>query len=622
MGAGGYSKEEELNKLRNKKEELINANSNLSVKVLELSNRIEMLTNEKSILSQQNNKITNEKKDLIRDNKELNEKVIQYQADIEKLNESKELLQKEVEKVNKEKNELEEATKENVKLKQENEQLRKEIEELRRKYEKANEEKVFIEKERDNLIKENNNLKYSKMIFEESNLFLNKISNKEIELTIKKKYKEFLKDKINNDQEDEQADFLLKNEIFKKKINEQKENILGKSINEFLKQSNHINIILLGKTGVGKSTLINALLGRNAAETGGFVPVTDKSTYYETNLLRLWDTVGIELTEERNSDKILGEIKKIITDSEKKEPDWFIHCIWYCIRGSRFELKEEGKIIDELLNTYKDGKMPLIIVYLQAYEKEAINQMECGIKRKFKNIDFMPVIAKEIKSINGMITEPFGLDELKRRTISRIGDTINSMSFVHVQNMVKQKISNNIEKLSSERNLNALSKSVYELYKKLIGNLDENDKNEIEENVKKILQDCKEIDFSDEISNYIKQFKEDISKNKNNYNENNESRSENNARKNKKQLKKIENTELLKIIERIQKELESRFNKCKNENNVLFNEEIYNYFLKTIKKYAKLVVEENLKNIKDELKIKMKEEINKSPNIQELLKNK
>ena len=266
--------------------------------------------------------------------------------------------------------------------------------------------------------------------------------------------------------------------------------------------------------------------------------------------------------------------------------------------------------------------MPLIIVYLQAYEKEAINQMECGIKRKYINIDFMPVIAKEIKSINGMITEPFDLDELKRRTISRIGDTINSMSFVHVQNMVNQKISNNREKLSSERNLNALSKSIYELYKKLIGNLDENDKNEIEENVKKILQDCKEIDFSDEIANYIKQFKEDISKNKNNYNENNESRSENNARKNKKQLKKIENTELLKIIERIQKELESRFNKCKNENNVLFNEEIYNYFLKTIKKYAKLVVEENLKNIKDELKIKMKEEINKSPNIQELLKNK
>ena len=54
---------------------------------------------------------------------------------------------------------------------------------------------------------------------------------------------------------------------------------------------------------MGKSTLINALLGEEKAGTGGPFPVTLESKYYMTDRLRLWDTQGIELTEESNSRK-------------------------------------------------------------------------------------------------------------------------------------------------------------------------------------------------------------------------------------------------------------------------------------------------------------------------------
>ena len=46
------------------------------------------------------------------------------------------------------------------------------------------------------------------------------------------------------------------------------------SINEKIKNLKHMNIIVAGKTGVGKSTLINVLFRENLVETGIGKPVT------------------------------------------------------------------------------------------------------------------------------------------------------------------------------------------------------------------------------------------------------------------------------------------------------------------------------------------------------------
>ena len=47
------------------------------------------------------------------------------------------------------------------------------------------------------------------------------------------------------------------------------------AITEKIKNLKNLNIIVAGKTGVGKSTLINAVFRDNLAETGMGKPVTD-----------------------------------------------------------------------------------------------------------------------------------------------------------------------------------------------------------------------------------------------------------------------------------------------------------------------------------------------------------
>ena len=164
-------------------------------------------------------------------------------------------------------------------------------------------------------------------------------------------YIEEMSNLINLMTEEEKCEENLFNEV-KKLVSDNAEK------NKLVK---HLNIILAGPTGAGKSTLINKMLnlkGEKAIKTAIGVPCTmGEPKYYESEtvpLLRLADSRGIEKTNYRVKELSESIEKFIKSQLDSENPDLFIHCIWYCITGTRLEqietdtLKELTKYINQI----------------------------------------------------------------------------------------------------------------------------------------------------------------------------------------------------------------------------------------------------------------------------------
>jgi uncharacterized protein (DUF697 family)/GTPase SAR1 family protein len=139
---------------------------------------------------------------------------------------------------------------------------------------------------------------------------------------------------------------------------------------EFEKQGDQIgrvNIAVFGKTGVGKSTLVNAIFGEQVAATGIGTPITQGSHLYldRRGTLGVIDTRGLEIG--KDDDEIIKELTKAIKESRSKPLTEQIHVAWYCVRGMdrRFEAAEERFIrkLDEL-------GLPVLLVLTQVPMRE------------------------------------------------------------------------------------------------------------------------------------------------------------------------------------------------------------------------------------------------------------
>src|SRR5690606_1150851 len=101
---------------------------------------------------------------------------------------------------------------------------------------------------------------------------------------------------------------------------------------EFDRQSHalgRVNLAIFGKTGVGKSTLINAIFVEEVARTGNGEPVTTGSDLYldKVGQLGIVDTEGLEVG--RDDKEIIKDLDKAINDMRKLPLSEQLHVAWY-----------------------------------------------------------------------------------------------------------------------------------------------------------------------------------------------------------------------------------------------------------------------------------------------------
>lgn len=166
------------------------------------------------------------------------------------------------------------------------------------------------------------------------------------------------------------------------------------------------NVLVIGNSGVGKSTLINAVLGEDCAVTGyGTSGTTDKLTIYESEKVpfRIIDTVGFEpsFIKER---KAIGAVKKWSKDSVKAgKEDTQISVIWFCVEGTSSKLFPKA-IKDLSRATSMWPSVPVIVVITKSYAVperkrniEMVHNAFATQKRYSKNLKkVIPVVAQTL----------------------------------------------------------------------------------------------------------------------------------------------------------------------------------------------------------------------------------
>ncbi len=104
------------------------------------------------------------------------------------------------------------------------------------------------------------------------------------------------------------------------------------------------NLAIFGKTGTGKSTLVNAIFGEDVAAVGTGRPVTTGLDYYvhPNGVLGVYDSRGFETGEA--GDRILAALEEVVTSTQRADATEQIHAAWYTLRWSdrRFEDHQAG----------------------------------------------------------------------------------------------------------------------------------------------------------------------------------------------------------------------------------------------------------------------------------------
>ncbi len=194
--------------------------------------------------------------------------------------------------------------------------------------------------------------------------------------------------------------------------------LLTRAIGDADARIGSVNVLIAGRTGVGKSTLVNTVFHSRLAETGQGESVTKTTRMIQKEgvPLRVFDTRGLEMADFMET---LESLTQLVDErSRSADINDHIHCAWLCIAepGRRVERAEQ-----ELCRALA-GHMPVVGVVTKASADQGFRADVQRLLPETKNI--VRVHAVEERLDDGHSLPTMGLEDLVELTASLLPEGV------------------------------------------------------------------------------------------------------------------------------------------------------------------------------------------------------
>jgi uncharacterized protein (DUF697 family)/GTP-binding protein EngB required for normal cell division len=188
---------------------------------------------------------------------------------------------------------------------------------------------------------------------------------------------------------------------------------LYNAIEEALRERGRVNVLIAGKSGVGKSTLVNAVFDKQLATTGQGRPVTTETREIskEGIPVHIFDTRGLELGAYQH---IADELNAFIRErNASADPQQHIHVGWVCVAEDSRRLEEGESAFIEMLA----GHMPVVLVVTKARSDNGLRAELQRLAPQVRNVVRVRAIAEQIEDFNLPV---MGLNDLVELTMELV----------------------------------------------------------------------------------------------------------------------------------------------------------------------------------------------------------